>query len=114
MNHLCLEPARQVVPEVTELIRGQEQRLLQQLHPLVHSQEVSLDLSPVRRIDAAGVSALVQLYCAARAAGHCFVVSNPRPHVGQILTMLGLERVLMSHNMRIGSQSGTAYERTAA
>ena len=38
--------------EITELVRGNEQQLLDRLGPLVRSQNVTLDLAYVARIDA--------------------------------------------------------------
>ena len=82
--------------ELTELVRGNEQKLLARLSPLVRQQNVTLDLGRVERIDAAGISALLSLYASARAAGHLFTVTNPSPHVAEILALVGLRRVLLS------------------
>ena len=57
--------------ECTELVRGNERLLLERMLPLVERRCVSLDLHAVKRIDAAGLAALITLYCAARDAGHC-------------------------------------------
>ncbi|MFP5211327.1 MAG: STAS domain-containing protein [Acidobacteriota bacterium] len=84
--------------ELTELVRGNEQRLLEEIKPLVSRQCVTLDLGPVRRIDAAGISALISLYRFAEEAGHCFTVSNTAPHVAEILSLVGLDRILLSRN----------------
>jgi len=82
--------------ELTELVRGNEQKLLAWLSPLVRQQNVTLDLGRVERIDAAGISALLSLYASARTAGHLFTVTNPSPHVAEILALVGLRRVLLS------------------
>ena len=74
----------------------------------------SLDLSCVRRIDAAGVAALISLHANAYEAGHCFNIVNPTPHVAEILSLVGLDRILLSHNAEKRSHSGSCYERTAA
>ena len=39
-----------------ELVRGQEQRLLKELEPVVRDHSVTLDMRQVERIDAAGIS----------------------------------------------------------
>jgi anti-anti-sigma regulatory factor len=79
--------------EMTELVRGQERELLERLVPLVHSRSVTLDLSKVERIDAAGIAVLIRLYCLATEAGHCFTVSHATAHVAEILQLVGLERL---------------------
>lgn len=88
-----------IVPEgICSLVRGAEADLLDQVMPLVRRQSVCLDLSRVERIDAAGVAALIGLYRAAREAGRCFGVTNPTPHVREILRLVGLDRFLMNEN----------------
>ena len=81
--------------EAIELIRGNEQRFLERLQPLVRQESVWLDLNAVERIDAAGLSLLIALYCDARKTGHSFTVLNPKRHVREILALVGLDRVLM-------------------
>lgn len=85
----------QIVGGVRELVRGREQEILDRLQPLVHSRSVRLDLSSVGRIDAAGLAALVSLYCAASKAGHDFSVINPPSHVARILAIVGLDGILV-------------------
>jgi anti-anti-sigma regulatory factor len=102
------------VPELTELVRGSEQGLLERFTPLVRRQSLTLDLGCVRRIDAAGVAALISLHANAYEAGHCFTIVNPTPHVAEILSLVGLDRILLSHNAVERSQSGRCYERPAA
>jgi ABC-type transporter Mla MlaB component len=48
--------------DLTELILGHEEELLAWLNPLVRRGSVTLDLGSVKRIDAAGVAALISLY----------------------------------------------------
>ena len=67
---------------------------------------MTLDMSSVERIDAAGIAALISLYAGARDAGHCFTVVNPSPRVAEILALVGLERILVSQNMVVRSHSG--------
>jgi anti-anti-sigma factor len=79
---------------VRELVKGQEQKFVDELQPLVRIQSVRLDLSSVERIDAAGLAAIVSLYCDACKTGHEFSVVNPSRHVARILEIVGLDRVL--------------------
>ncbi len=81
---------------LTELVRGNEECLLGQLSPLVRSGSVMLDLGQVERIDAAGIAALISLYGRACEAGHRFSVTNPSPHVAEILKLVGLDQILLS------------------
>lgn len=100
--------------ELTELVRGQDQLLIARLSPLVRRQSVTLDLGSVERIDAAGIAALISLYAGAHDAGHCFTVSNPSARVEEILSLVGLEGILVSHHMNRSSQSGSCCEQSAA
>jgi anti-anti-sigma factor len=83
---------------IQELVRGNEAHLLERFLPIVRAQSVTVDLHGVKRIDAAGLAALIQLYCAARDAGHDFTVVNPSSHVAEILVIVGLDRLLASRN----------------
>jgi len=89
----CNEPG-----EVTELVRGSERQLLERLVPMVRSQCITLDLGHVQRIDAAGIAALISLYCAACQSGHTFSIVNASPRVTEILGLVGLDHILISHN----------------
>ena len=102
------------LPELTELVRGNEQGLLERFTPLVRRQSLTLDLGCVRRIDAAGIAALISLHASAYEAGHCFTIVNPTPHVAEILSLVGLDRILLSHNAVERSHSGDCFERHAA
>jgi anti-anti-sigma factor len=102
------------VTELTELVRNHEQSMLARLTPLVRRQSVTLDLGSVQRIDAAGVAALLSLYSSARAAGHCFRVANPAPRVAEVLALVGLERILLSHNAPRKPHSGRRFQLHAA
>jgi anti-anti-sigma factor len=81
-------------PGFTELVRGNEQQLLERLQPLVRRHNVTLDLENIERVDAAGLAALITLYCDACQAGYTFAIENPSPHVRSILAIVGLERIL--------------------
>jgi anti-anti-sigma factor len=100
--------------ELAELVRGSEQALLARFAPLVRRQSVTLDMSAIERIDAAGIAALISLYVGAREAGHCFTVVNPSPHIAEILALVGLERILVTRNMAIKSHSNLGFYRSAA
>ncbi len=100
--------------ELIDLVRGREKELLDWLSPLVRRQSVTLDLRSVERIDAAGVAALVSLYSSARQAGHRFTVAHPSPRVAEVLSLVGLERILLLHRAAWKSQSGSRFERSAA
>ncbi len=100
MNRLRLDPTAQCIRGVRELVRGREQQILEELQPLVRRKSVCLDLSRIDRIDAAGLAALVSLYCDARNAGHAFAVINPQRHVARILSIVGLDRILVSNHSR--------------
>lgn len=100
--------------EMTELVRGNEQGLLQRVAPLVSRQNVCLNLSSVERIDAAGIAALISLYGCARDAGHTFSICGVSHRVAEILNLVGLEHILESHNAVTNSHSGPRMERPAA
>jgi anti-anti-sigma regulatory factor len=82
------------VDELTELVRGHDAPFLEGFLPLVRTRSLMLDMSPVQRIDAAGIAALITLYCAASRAGHVFKVAHAAPRVEEILCLVGLERIL--------------------
>ena len=86
---------------------GQDGLLAQTRQPLVRERNVALDLACVDRIDAAGITALVALYRDARQSGTRFSVTNASPRVAQILSMVGLDRYLLSHNAVQNSQYGS-------
>jgi anti-anti-sigma factor len=100
--------------EMTELVKGNEQGLLQRMAPLASRQSVCLDLSSVERIDAAGIAALISLYARARDAGHNFSICGASRRVAEILALLGLEPILGYHNVMLNSHSGPQMERPAA
>jgi anti-anti-sigma factor len=99
---------------LTELVRGSERRLLEQLGQLARRQSVALDLASVQRIDAAGISALVALYTTARNAGHSFTVCNASPRVAEVLALVGLDRILLSRAAVWNAHFGHRLQRTAA
>ena len=82
---------------ITELVRGNDHRLVAQLAPLVREHNVTLDLKSVARIDAAGIAALISLYGCAHDAGHGFRLCNVPARVAQILALVGLDAILLAH-----------------
>lgn len=97
-----------------QLLRGQDECLVERVSPLVHEHDVTLDLCGVDRIDAAGIAALVTLYSSACESGHLFSVANVSPRVVQILAVVGLDRILLSHNAVQNSRCGSRAQRPAA
>lgn len=99
---------------MTELVRGKEEALLERLKPLVSTQPVTLDMRAVERIDAAGIAALISLYCVAFRAGYRFTVANATGHVEEILLLVGLERILGSEDPNAAAVSGCELTLSAA
>jgi anti-anti-sigma factor len=84
-----------VIAVTRELVRGAEDRVIDELTPRVKQESVALDLSRVERIDAAGIAALITLYCTAIEAGHEFYVVSPSARVLDMLRLVGLESILV-------------------
>ena len=113
---LCLQKEA-LVPapsEMTELVRGDEQQFIERVAPRLREESLTLDLGKIDRIDAAGVAALISLYSTARNHGHKFTVSNVSPRVAEILELVGLDDILVSHNAVLGSHCEARFERSAA
>jgi anti-anti-sigma factor len=100
--------------QLSELVRGEERNLLESIGPLVSCQSIILDLGGVERIDAAGISALIQLYATALQAGHEFTLISVSPRVAQILALVGLDRILLSQDVARLSHSDVQMDRSAA
>ena len=100
--------------ETAELVRGEVESLVARLEPLVHAQSSTLDLRSVERIDAAGIAALITLYCMACESGHEFAISHPTPRVKEILSLVGIDHILSSRNAEPETYSGMKVEFTAA
>jgi len=104
-----------VAPDtLTELVRGEEECLVQRVVPLLREKSVTLDLNRIDRIDAAGIATLISLYACAQTHGHTFSVINVSPRVAEILSLVHLDEVLLSHNAVLASQCEPHYERPAA
>jgi len=114
MNNSRFETAIIVGIDTSELVRGQEQEIVAQLSPLVREQNVTLNLRNVRRIDAAGLAALITLYCDACKAGYRFRIANPSHHVAELLTLVRLDILLVSHTSDEFACSGLQLQETAA
>jgi anti-anti-sigma factor len=97
-----------------ELVRGKEQSLLEKMEPLVREKSITLDFRCVERIDAAGIAALISLYGHAHARGHEFTIVNASHRVAEILSLVGLDRILISHIAVPCPQSDPCFERSAA
>jgi len=79
-----------------ELVRGTEEQIVNDLRPRVATESVALNLAAVERIDAAGIAALITLYCTAVEAGTHFTVVSPSLHVLELLRIVGLESILVA------------------
>jgi anti-anti-sigma regulatory factor len=84
------------IETLTELVRGKDQLLLDHYTPLVRKASITLDFLSVRRVDAAGVSALLALYTTSQKAGHRFTIVNASTRVVQMLALLGLDGLLLA------------------
>ena len=99
---------------LNELVRGSEAGLIAEMTPMVQCGSVRLDLNRVERIDAAGVAALIALYRTACEAGNSFRITNLTPHVAEVLALVGVDRILVSHSARQVGQATTQLAQTAA
>jgi anti-anti-sigma factor len=91
-----------------ELVRGTEEQIVEELMPRVKQESIALDLSKVERIDAAGIAALITLYCTAVEAGKEFYVVSPSARVLDLLRLVGLESILVPAGNSTGSQETKA------
>ncbi len=117
MNTALCQPEEALVTapdNLTELVRGEEQCLIEGVAPLLCERDVVLDLNRIERIDAAGIAALISLYSIARQHGHSFSVKCVSPRVAEMLSLVGLNHILISHNAVFASQCADRYERPAA
>lgn len=87
-----------------ELVRGTEAQIIDELMPRVKQESVTLNLAAVERIDAAGIAALITLYCSAVEAGTDFSVTDPSPHVMELLRLVGLEAILVAASRPKGAE----------
>jgi anti-anti-sigma factor len=114
MNHPRSQHVHTVVIDTTEFVRGQEQKLLEQLKPQVCDESVTLDLRNVARIDAAGLAALITLYCDACKAGYRFRIANPSHHVAELLALVHLDRLLVAEDTEEISTPVLQFQESAA
>ncbi len=87
-----------------ELVRGAESRIVSDLAQRVRNESIALDLSRVERMDAAGIAALITLYCTSVEAGTDFSVILPSAHVLELLQLVGLESILIADARPRGKQ----------
>jgi len=87
-----------------ELVRGSEDQIVNDLKQRVAAESVALNLAAVERIDAAGIAALITLYCTAVEAGTDFSVVSPSAHVLELLRIVGLESILVADARPRGSE----------
>lgn len=106
---LCVAPE-----DLNELVRGQEQMFVQRISPIVKESSVLLDFAHIDRVDAAGIAALIALYATAQSAGHAFQITGARPHVAEVLTLVGLDRILLSRDAAPATSSQPSLARSAA
>ena len=99
---------------LSEIVRGTEGRLVEEMAPLVRRQDVLLDVSTVERMDAAGIAALISLYTIGRESGHKFNVMNVAPRVYELLALVGLELILVSHTANLTNEAGCRMSQNAA
>lgn len=85
--------------EITELVRGTDHLLVARIAPMVQQCDVAVDFSHIRRIDAAGIAALITLFHCARQSGHTFAVCHVAPRIDEILRLVGLEDILVCHEI---------------
>jgi anti-anti-sigma factor len=100
--------------DLHELVRGQEQEFVERMTPIVRNQTVALDFAQIQRIDAAGIAALITLYGRAKSAGNGFAIINASPRVIEILTVVGLDRILISHLVVTRPQTSQCFAQPAA
>ena len=112
-NDAQVFPVRSAM-KLTELVLGHERDLVARVAPLVRKQSIALDLAEIERVDAAGIAALIELYTIACKAGHGFCLMNATPHVTKVLSICGLDRILLSHDMVKDSYCGRRMQLSAA
>jgi anti-anti-sigma factor len=97
----------------TELVRGTDEHFVAMLLPRVEKESIALNLANIERIDAAGIAALITLYCTACKAGTDFSIVTPSAHVLDLLRIVGLESILVAE-YRSASSIGAQRCRNAA
>ena len=116
-NYQVMDSTIIIEGNLHELVRGEEQRLVKELQPIVRAQSVTFDMRHIERIDAAGIAVLISLYGEARLSGHEFTIINASHRVGEILELVGLDRILISQDAQRAipcRQGENCYEMPAA
>lgn len=96
----CIQASRQgaaLLSCPTELVRGKETEFLSAALPLAESSGLILDMSEVESLDAGGIGTLMILRQVAERGGHSLVLTDPSPRVAQILSLVGLDQILVCH-----------------
>ena len=88
-------PKQAVAPRM--LIRGCEASFLAELESRAVDSDLELDLGQVERIDAAGIGALLHLRALADQAGRRLSISSASRRATEVIRLVGLESVFMSH-----------------
>ncbi|MGB6688668.1 MAG: STAS domain-containing protein [Terracidiphilus sp.] len=109
-SDICKQKTAEVLiaGEMDELVRGAAERLVERIAPVLRRHSLILDLSFIKRIDAAGIRSLLSLHRIARNAGHSFAVSNASQHVQRALAAVGLDRIFASCDNLAGTSIPTA------
>ena len=79
----------------SKLVLGNEDILLTQALPLIDECGLTLDMSGVEELDAAGIGTLVFLWQCAERADTPFALVNPSRRVQQLLALVHLDQVLI-------------------
>jgi anti-anti-sigma factor len=75
------------------LVRGHEQNLLAIAMPALEKGDLTLDMSQVTQLDAAGLGMLVVLHHCAAQSGHRLRLLNPGARVAQLLSLTKLDAI---------------------
>lgn len=106
--------AQHVVLAQRRLVRGEERAIVHAIADQLQAGNVELDLCGVEQIDAAGITALIELYTLAHDLRHSLTIVSTSRHVKEILTLVRLEPLLTSHIVAEEPQSGLHSESAAA
>lgn len=83
----------------SDLVRGKEQQLLSVALPLIEQNDLTIDMSRVHSLDAAGIGTLVYLLqCAERNENQLLLV-NASPRVHELLSIVHLDSLLFVQSL---------------
>lgn len=80
----------------SELVRGKENQLLCIALPLIEQTDLTLDMSSVNTMDAAGIGALVYLLQRADYHQNTLALVNASPRVRELLSLVHLDSILLA------------------